>query len=511
MNMFFKVINRHFAALCTFFLASAITILSVSYVYKMHMHLALNQLDNMAHMNTERLSELVNRDLNDIGAGANFYHSTKPSDWHQFVTFSKTLLSHSDSLIGLQWMEKVDVNDIPDHIEKVRKTFPSYQIYTVPKDEGRVEGYVLKGDEPIYIATDIFPRTEANINILGFYSSRQRFGRITEHILTHGKPNLSDKIRLLQDSLDNKMPKDGMLVYYPVFDTYEQNLLGVMIGVIRLSQYFDKLVNEINKDNQLSIQILDTGFDAEDDPILFQSADWESNEGDVIEKFVHLSNRNWVVKFKKKVAISKSNELALISMAGAGITITLLLTFIVSLVTREKVRLGIILDEKTRELRFLVEHDTLTGLYNRRAFNDRLAQLLDAKKGFSLLSFDIDKFKLINDVYGHPAGDVILQHVSYVVSQCLQHDDMFTRIGGDEFCIFTYINDNKSLQDYCNKICQRVAHSEYKMNGKIIHCTISIGACVWLGESAEELQHNADAALYESKKGGRNTATVFNR
>lgn len=511
MNMFFKVINRHFAVLCTFFLASAITIFSVSYVYKMNKHIALNQLDNTASMNTERLSELVNRDLNSIGAGANFYHSTEPSDWHQFVTFSKTLLSYSDSLIGLQWMEKVAVNDIPDHIEKVRKTFPSYQIYTVPKDEGRVEGYVLKGDKPIYIATDIFPRTEANINILGFYSSRERFDRIVEHIFTHGKPDLSDKIRLLQDSLDQKAPKDGMLVYYPVFDTYEQNLLGVMIGVIRLSQYFDKLVNDINKDNHLSIQILDTGFDAEDDPILFQSPDWENNEGDVIEKFVHLSNRNWMVKFKKKVEISESNELALVSMIGAGITITLLLTFIVSLVTREKVRLGIILDEKTRELRFLVEHDTLTGLHNRRAFNDRLAQLLTAKKGFSLLSFDIDKFKLINDIHGHPAGDAILQHVSYVVSQCLQHDDMFTRIGGDEFCIFTYITDSKTLQDYCDAICQCVDHSDYKMNGKILHCTISIGACVWQGESAEELQYHADLALYESKDMGRNTATVVNR
>ncbi|OEF25101.1 sensor domain-containing diguanylate cyclase [Vibrio rumoiensis] len=511
MKVIWYAMNKHLIAILTLILALSVTTLSVGFVYKSQKSLALTQLNNLANKHTDRLIELVQRDLQDIGAGANFYYSTNPSDWYQFNTFSKKLLSSSDSLVGLQWMEKVAVKDIPNHIQQTRKTFPNYQIYTVPKGEPKVEGYILKENKPIYVATDIFPRSQTNINILGFYSSRERFDRIIEHLVTHGEPNLSDKVRLLQDSLDRKTPKDGMLVYTPVFSQHEDHLLGVMIGVVRLSIYFEKLVSEINTENSLSIKIVDTGFDAEDDPILFESTDWESNQGDIIEKVAHLSNRNWIIQFKTKVAINKNNQWTLFSMAGAGAIISLLLTFIVSLLTREKIRLGRMLEERTSELRFLVEHDTLTGLHNRRAFNDRLSQLLNSKNAFSLVSFDIDKFKFINDQYGHPAGDSILQHVSYLVSQRLKEGDMFTRIGGDEFCIFTNVAEQTELNHYIEGIRQAVADSQYKMNGKVIRCTISIGASIWQGESSEELQHNVDLALYESKESGRNTATIFKR
>ncbi len=106
----------------------------------------------------------------------------------------------------------------------MRQTYPNYQIFTVPKDQPKTFGYILENNTPVYVATDIYPRTQANLSLLGFYFSRKRFDLIFDDISTHKRANVSDKVRLLQDGYDKSIPKSGLLVYHPVFDFENKNL-----------------------------------------------------------------------------------------------------------------------------------------------------------------------------------------------------------------------------------------------------------------------------------------------
>ncbi len=73
-------------------------------------------------------------------------------------------------MIGLQWMQRVEREDLDAHIAKMRQTYPDYQIFTVPKDQPKTFGYILENNTPVYVATDIYPRTQANLSLLGFTS-----------------------------------------------------------------------------------------------------------------------------------------------------------------------------------------------------------------------------------------------------------------------------------------------------------------------------------------------------
>lgn len=133
---------------------------------------------------------------------------------------------------------KVTADEIEEHTAQMEEKYPSYKLFTIPKHESKAFGYILDG-EPAFVATDIYPNTEPNNRVLGFYSSRERFKRVLDNIKQTRQANISDKVRLIQDGLDPEIPKSGMLVYHPVFEGESDNLLGVVIGVVRTTYYFE--------------------------------------------------------------------------------------------------------------------------------------------------------------------------------------------------------------------------------------------------------------------------------
>ncbi|WP_410963721.1 CHASE domain-containing protein, partial [Salmonella sp. ZJHZ20_0010] len=85
--------------------------------------------------------------------------------------------------------------------------------------------------------------------------------------------------------------KDGLLIYHPVFNQYRHHLLGVMVGVIRLSAYFDDMMLKTAAEHQMAMRVVDTGFDSEDDPVLYQSDRWDAAQGLEVSRKVELPNR----------------------------------------------------------------------------------------------------------------------------------------------------------------------------------------------------------------------------
>lgn len=169
------------------------------------------------------------------------------------------------------------------------------------------------------------------------------------------------------------------------------------------------------------------------------------------------------------------------------------------------------------ELNFLAHHDTLTSLPNRLFFNQKLEKALShAKRNDSklaILFIDLDRFKNINDSFGHTAGDHLLIHLSEGLKKTVRLEDTIARISGDEFIIlFEDIKSTETVVGAIEKIMD-VFTSSFTIEGHNIHITASIGVSLFPmdGTNANDLVRNADAAMYRAKDEGRNTYQFYTR
>lgn len=154
-------------------------------------------------------------------------------------------------------------------------------------------------------------------------------------------------------------------------------------------------------------------------------------------------------------------------------------------------------------------HDALTGLHNRRYFNERLLDEIErvTRYGgrFSLLFGDIDHFKEVNDTYGHQVGDAILVWLGRLLPQHLRHSDVVSRYGGEEFALLLMDTDKEQAAAVAENLRATVADSGLPGN-RPVRVTISFGVVTYGtdGHSLEGLLEKADKALYCAKANGRN-------
>jgi two-component system cell cycle response regulator len=156
--------------------------------------------------------------------------------------------------------------------------------------------------------------------------------------------------------------------------------------------------------------------------------------------------------------------------------------------------------------------DVLTGVYNRRYalrhMEGLMRRVADTGKALSVLICDLDRFKSVNDTYGHAAGDEVLKQFAQCCTQSMRNVDMVARFGGEEFVILLPDTDGDNAVKAAERLCKRVAASPMKIpeapNGELT-VTVSIGvASTSKSMVGEELIKLADAALYRAKQGGRN-------
>jgi two-component system, cell cycle response regulator len=171
---------------------------------------------------------------------------------------------------------------------------------------------------------------------------------------------------------------------------------------------------------------------------------------------------------------------------------------------RARLRAGERITSMQAELIALATIDSLTGLLTRRAFvaaAERMVERAAAGRHFSVLICDLDKFKAINDTYGHETGDLVLRKVS----EELRAIDVPTgRLGGEEVALLTdgHLDD---AVDLAERIRESVSNLVIRVGNRTIGVTCSIGAAEWEpGDTIDTLLRRADAALYEAKRTGRN-------
>ena len=162
--------------------------------------------------------------------------------------------------------------------------------------------------------------------------------------------------------------------------------------------------------------------------------------------------------------------------------------------------------KKNEELELLSTSDALTGLHNRRELTRQLTVELSRsyreKTSFTVLMADVDEFKKYNDAFGHPAGDEVLKRVANILLSCTRAVDCTARYGGEEFAVLLTGTSGDEALEVAERIRSRVAEAEFPER-KI---TLSIGMAEFPqdGFTADVVISNADEALYEAKRGGRN-------
>jgi diguanylate cyclase (GGDEF)-like protein len=170
---------------------------------------------------------------------------------------------------------------------------------------------------------------------------------------------------------------------------------------------------------------------------------------------------------------------------------------------------------KEEEAQQIALQDALTGLPNRVSFEQRLDHgLIQAKRhgwGLAVLFIDIDKFKSINDSYGHDLGDKVLLMVANRLQSSVRDEDMVSRWGGDEFvCLLLEVKQEAEVTSLAEKMIDRIAEA-CEFNGTVLSIKASIGIAIYPvdGETADILFKNADTAMYKAK--GTETRVVLFR
>jgi diguanylate cyclase (GGDEF)-like protein/PAS domain S-box-containing protein len=171
--------------------------------------------------------------------------------------------------------------------------------------------------------------------------------------------------------------------------------------------------------------------------------------------------------------------------------------------------------ELSNQLSYQAAYDDLTGLVNRREFEDRLQEVIDiARERHSdnvLCYLDLDQFKVINDTCGHMAGDELLRQLARELYRCVRRDDTLARLGGDEFAILLENCSIENAERVADNVREMVQNFRFFWQESVFTIGVSIGLTLIAqeGETISEVLRRADTACYAAKEAGRNRLHVF--
>jgi diguanylate cyclase (GGDEF)-like protein len=180
-------------------------------------------------------------------------------------------------------------------------------------------------------------------------------------------------------------------------------------------------------------------------------------------------------------------------------------------------RLRSALAEKTRRDALAAEAltDILTGLINRRGLEQQLDQLLAhsqrVEEVLSLIMFDADRFKTVNDTYGHDIGDVVIRGLADILKRQKRNTDVVARFGGEEFVVLCEQTDEKGAMLLAERIREDLEKTSFRTPRGSMSVTCSVGVATFpeAGTAWETVFKSADEALYVSKRSGRNRCTAW--
>ena len=425
-------------------------------------------------------------------------------DMFRAYVSSLGLTENYPGIQGIGFAAIIPAPELARHVARVRSEgFSDYAIRPA-------------GEREVYTAIVFLePFAGRNLRAFGFdmYSEPIRRAAMDKARET-GAVTLSNKVTLVQEA--GGEVQAGFLMYLPVYRDEVPNeaavqrrkeLAGWVYAPFRAGDFMRGLFDDLGVD--ADIEIYDNGnldegarlFDASRD-VSALSPDFRLRRVARIEAANHV----WSVAIAAMPVFEQRIETDRVQLIlHSGISISLLLALL----------MWIFLDDRARALQAanqamqLALYDPLTGLPNRKLLDERLQQALASAKRHgghvALLFIDLDKFKPVNDNFGHSYGDLLLKEVAQRLRGCVRASDTASRLGGDEFvALLPEVEGEEDVKVVADKILQRLT-MPYPIAGHTFDISASIGAALYPKDGADgkSLTRSADLAMYEAKNSGR--------
>ncbi|HEY0846467.1 MAG TPA: CHASE domain-containing protein [Noviherbaspirillum sp.] len=428
-------------------------------------------------------------------------------DFRLFVD-SLDLARNYPGIQGVGYAARIEPNELDRHIASVREEgFPQYTVHP---------------DDPRDMYTAIVylePFSGRNLRAFGYdmYSEPTRRAAMAR-ARDIGSIATSGKVILVQEG--DQDIQFGFLIYHPIYrggpqhasvEARRDNLVGWVYSPFRMNDFMHGLYGR--EDVDLDIEIYDESisdaskmYDAE--PSV--SATSRDRRLKSINQ-VQTGSRTWTVATTALPAFEenmRSDRPQLVLQAGFSMSLMLALL------------IWLFLDDRARAVQAanqamqLALYDTLTGLPNRKLLEERIVQALANsrrhRKDVALLFIDLDKFKPVNDNYGHAYGDLLLKEVAKRLQACMRESDTASRMGGDEFvALLAEVEGRPAAETVATKILNELT-KPYEISGHVFDISASIGVALYPDHAGDgkALMKAADLAMYDAKNSGRSTVRV---
>ena len=346
---------------------------------------------------------------------------------------------------------------------------------------------------PNGVVTEIYPEEGNESGRIDLINDSDR-GEISRHARDN------DTV-IMQGPFELKQGGDGIAVRNPVYlddGNGQKSFWGFTIVILRVPEIFSESVEALsNFGYEYSLQKCASPWD--------NTYEWvygskEALSDPVIYDFdVH--GDKWRLEILPKSGFH-NNRYLLYLFIGGVIIVLLLAGLVASL---------IFINENRKNFKRLALTDALTGIYNRLGFDDQVEQYMrqNPQKHCVVAMLDIDDFKLVNDMYGHVAGDGVLRKLAESMKQNFSKDVILGRNGGDEFCIFMPDCTAVEVKPFLKKFTEETRN--FYCKGEAHTFTISLGFAEYpvLADDRSQLMRCADMALYEVKMRGKNGCMAY--
>lgn len=274
-----------------------------------------------------------------------------------------------------------------------------------------------------------------------------------------------------------------------------------------------EILNKLNEVDERIEQSYDRIYDIYFGPLDDQQALESALKETQLQEFVLLKQLNDLVQLEKKMSheqltlSQKQYKQTRRTLVAISLTATLCALLISALVTTRVSRAN-------SRIAHLASHDDLTGLINRREFENRLFDTVQSAKSmplsFGLMYIDLDRFKIVNDTCGHHAGDKLLTEITSLMQNTLGKNDTFARVGGDEFAIIAQASSFTNIVELAQTLREKVHDYTFTYANQDFKVSLSIGLIPLRGDitDLETLLTHVDSACYLAKQSGRNRVHV---
>ena len=296
----------------------------------------------------------------------------------------------------------------------------------------------------------------------------------------------------------------GRLPVYIDSETERRQFWGLVSVSLRFPDVLESADLGLLKDRGFAYELWRISPDTNERQIISSNYDNMKAKTSFIEKHVPVINADWYLKvWSMRMWYSYPENLILVF---AGLLISLLVFFVMQNNSSLK-KIKLVLEN-------IAQSDPLTGIYNRRHFMEIAGMIIEKSRRMNkndgyIVLLDLDRFKNVNDKYGHVIGDKVLIELVSRIKATIRPYDLFARYGGEEFIIFATDIDLGSMTEMAERLRLSICGSKFEFGSIAITVTASFGIAFLEDNNMEDAILNADKALYAAKEAGRNKVLFF--